>query len=173
VGQRILIREATERRQVVGDPGLDHVREPAALGVRAVLFAVHEDPAVVALTGIRVVERRDRGQVGGAQSGDRRVAVDQDDLLDQVAAFQDPERLLLDDPLRHERALSAVGTDDAAVGAQFVVHQHGDGAVAVVERAEAVGDAHHPVAVVRRVTDRQQGRVHDAGGDGEEVGGLT
>jgi len=90
VGQRVLPGEPAQVRQVVGDAGVDDVGEPAALGVGAVLFAVHEDPAVVALAGRRVVERRDRRQVGRAQPRQRRVAVDQDEVLDQIAAFEDP-----------------------------------------------------------------------------------
>jgi hypothetical protein len=35
--------------------------------------------------------------------------------------------------------------DDPGGGGQFVIHQNGEGPVAVVIRPQAVGDPHHPI----------------------------
>jgi hypothetical protein len=64
---------------------------------------------------------------------------------------------------RDERPPAAMIPHGARRIGQLVVHQHGEGAVAVIERAEAVRDPHHPIGagqpgdapVVHRVADGQ------------------
>jgi hypothetical protein len=87
------------------------------------------------------------------------------DVVHQVVAREDLQRRLVDHPLRHESAVGAVGAHHAGqsgigVG-DFMVHQHREGAVAVVECAETVGNADHGVAVgrLRRLIPRRDQRL--------------
>jgi hypothetical protein len=73
-----------------------------------------------------------------------------EDVLNEIVARYDFECRLVEHPLRHERALSTVRAYRAEWStvrhcADFMIHQDGEGAVAIVERTEAVRDASHLV----------------------------
>ena len=69
--------------------------------------------------------------------------------LHQVFAGEHLEGVLVDDPLRDEGADAAMRANDAQGVRNLVVHQQREGAVAVVERAHAVGNADHAVTAGR------------------------
>src|SRR5437868_15061707 len=80
-------------------------------------------------------------------SGERSLSsgVPKEDLFHQVAAGDNSESVLVDDPLRDERALAAVIAGNAHRIAELVIHQQRERAVPVVEGAETIGNPHHAV----------------------------
>ncbi|PTQ51554.1 MAG: hypothetical protein HSCHL_1311 [Hydrogenibacillus schlegelii] len=141
-----------EGREFIARP-VQGVGKGAAL--TAFFLAVHEQATRIALAAFFIIKGALRRQVGRAQAGqgdvlDRRIVlilflIPQHKLLNQVFSAFDFQRLLINDPLRHEGALRPVGADRSVGVPKFVVHKERKRAVAVVVSAEAVGDPDHPV----------------------------
>jgi hypothetical protein len=158
------------------------MRHRAALA--AALLAVQEDARMGAEAARRVEIGRGQRQVGGAEARQRHRrevvlvggAVPEELLSIEVAAGADLQRRLVDDEAGDEGALGAIGPDDAGGVADFLVHQHRDGAVAVVEHAQAVRDADHAIGRCAVELDAgdiaggQQRGEGDAGFRGDQVG---
>ena len=89
-------------------------------------------------------------------------------MLHEVIAGNDFERRLVDHPLGNERSLCAMIVHCAERVREFVVHQHGEGAVTIVESAEAIGDAGHGVAVDRVARREERFNRGLRAGAGEE-----
>ena len=130
------------------------------------LLAVQEQTAVVAKLRRLVVDRGLRREVGRAEAAERdtlrgRVErrcrrVPRGYLLDQVLARVDRQRVLVDRPLRDERADRAVRMQAAAVVRQLMVHVDREVARVVLGHPEPVRDTGHRVAA-DRVPNREDG----------------
>ena len=79
--------------------------------------------------------------------------------MNQVLAGQDLQRGLVKHPLRHECTVTAMGSRHAQPCGKLVVHQDGEGTVAIVERAEAVRNACHLVAADAVAGSEQRLRI--------------
>ncbi|MBL0165967.1 MAG: hypothetical protein IPP85_02015 [Propionivibrio sp.] len=90
----------------------------------------------------------------------------------QIVAAEDPEIALPDHPLGNESAGRAVRADGAEGGAEFMVHQHREGTVAIVVGAQTVRDADHLVAVVCGIADADDRGDVPTGGGRCHIGGL-
>jgi len=98
--------------------------------------------------------------------------VPQEDLLRrraEVLALHDLERPPIDHPPRHERALGAVRARDADGGGELVIHHERELVVAADERAQAVGNPDHPIAL-DHVADGEDGHRAHAGEARNEIG---
>ena len=190
-GQQVLIGVFAMVGQLVDLARVRAAHDPGErLALRAGLLAVEEDAAVVASSGSGVVEGAQRRKVGGAGAevgvrGGRRGpggAVPHHLVgpgSQEVAPGDDLPGRGVDHPLGDEAAGGAVrpgGTQQRRVGgadgADLMVGEEGQGAVAVAEGAEPVGDAGHLVAT-DRVADRQDRGRGPARRGGREVGGLA
>ena len=180
-----------------GSRGGDHPGEAAATegvarsaGVGA-FFPVHEDAALVAVARSAVIKDIIRAEVGraetphrialssregaaagvgsvvGPSSGIRVIEIKIARPCDEVLPAQYGEVGLANRVHGHVGTLGAVRTEVAPDVVKLVVGEKGEGAVAVVEDAEAVGNAAHAVAVGCGVTGSQDGGRSPAGrGDG-------
>ena len=173
---------ALARQGAGGDVG-----EQAALG--AGFLTRQEDPRGGALASRRVPERRGRRQIRraqpgigrGAASGPRgRGGLPQEDRGvggveigngGHVPGIVGRRALrLADRPLRHECALVAVGTHPAKGRSDLVIHQHREGAIAIVIGTQAVRDAHHLIGRTRgRLANRKERLHHHTGGDRQHI----
>jgi hypothetical protein len=151
-------------------------------------LAIHEHPLAGSLAGSGIEKRRGVRQVRRAEaiesSGARDVlirrGIPQLHGLDQVIPFQDLERSFVDDPTGNKRAFAAMIADNpvvAAGGIDLMVHQHGEGAIAIIESAHSIRQPNHLVAILRRalrgMSDGKERRDFDTGRGRYEIGSST
>jgi len=180
-GHDVLEGHVPETGQLPGFAGVG-AGDDAGPGPALLHFlAVHEDPVLgpPALGEQRVF----RGQIGRAEPLPLRRSprvltrrpIPQEHGIGrrrEVLALGDLERLPVDRPPGDERALAAVGANDAGgVRRDLVVHQEGELAVAALEGAQTVRNPHHPVAA-DGITHRQDRERLDAGDAREQIGVL-
>ncbi len=118
------------------------------------MLGVEEERALVGQVARAEPVKLQLGPGAGAVLARRRV--ENEDVIDEVVAADDLQRVLVDHELRDEGAVAAVVTDRARHGRaglgrqrDLVVHQNREGAVAIVEGADPVGNPRHAVVRVR------------------------
>ena len=166
-------------------------------------LAGEEDAAAVAVAA--VAEGRGSGEVcraearkgrGGAIAPAGAVGTRQEQIVgrgEEILAADHREGGLIDLQIGHVGALRPVGTQIAGGVAEFMGHQHPQGAIAVIGDTDPIGDAIEAIAVVTKFTrinhfaehrtplrshqerlGRQGGFAHLAGeGERQGVGGTT
>src|SRR5262245_61603760 len=155
----------------------DDVRKGATFGH---LLTVHEDtPTRISEARIRIEERSHVREISRAEAGEIGGFAGQPlqvDVLDLIGCVQYLQRRAVDDQAGYERAGEAMVAHGAFGGEQFVIHQHRKSAIAVVESAEAIGNAHHapgrdPVGFGADWVARREERFERHGGvDMHQVG---